>query len=135
MSAFEHDFLMRQIRQLAQVVARMLLGARDEGSCEAALREVRKAKAAALAVEEGLVDRLDPASLALLVRDGESLRTIAWVTAREGELHARLGQATEAARLRLRAIALYEECARRFPGEAGACQADAAALAAETEGR
>ncbi len=130
MSAFDHDFIMRQIRQLAQVVARLVSRAADDGSCDAAVGEIRTAKAAALGVEEGLLERLDPASLALLVRDGESLRTVAWVTAQESALHARLGPPGEAARLRARAIALYDECARRFPAEADACRAAGDALSA-----
>jgi hypothetical protein len=130
MSAFDHDFLMRQIRQLAQVVARLVFRAVEDGSCDAAVGEVRKAKAVAFGVEVGLLDRLEPASLALLVRDGESLRTLAWVTAQESDLRARMDRSAEAARLRARAIALYAECALRFPEEADACRAAGDALSA-----
>jgi hypothetical protein len=122
MPEFERDYVLRHIRQLARLVAQLLLKARTERPSEAEVHEVSRAAATALGLDPELFERLDAGSLALFVRDGESLRTLVWITAREAELLESLGDLDESARQRLRAAALAEECARRFPGEADACR-------------
>jgi hypothetical protein len=62
------------------------------------------------------------------MREGEALRTLAWIAAQEGDLLAAVGAAVEARRLRGRALALYGECALRFPEEAPACREAARTL-------
>src|SRR5512143_1094192 len=128
MPEFERDFILRQIRRIAQMVARIVLRAREQASYESGLEAVRAAVADGLGMDYGVLSRLDPASVALLVREGEVLRTLAWIAAQEGELTAGAGDAGGAERLRRRAIALYAECAERYPGEAPACLEAARAL-------
>jgi hypothetical protein len=122
MPEFEQDYVLRHIRLLAQAVARLLLKARTERPSEIEIRELGRAKATALGLDPELLERLDATSLALLVRDGESLCTLVWITAREAELLEALGDLDESARQRIRAVALARECAGRFPGEADACR-------------
>lgn len=129
MAEFERDFILRQIQQLARMVAQIVLRARSEGSYETGLEQVRSALAGGLDVDYEMLSRIDPASAALLVRDGEVLRTLAWIVAQESELRRGAGEVAEAERLRRRALALYDECARRFPEEGAACREAADALA------
>ncbi len=121
MPEFERDFILRQIRRIAQLIARLVRRAHEEGQYESGLEAVRAAVADGLGMDYGVFSRLDPASAALLVRDGEVLRTLAWIAAEEGGLAAGAGDAAGAERLRRRAIALDAECARRYPQEAPAC--------------
>lgn len=129
MGEFEKDFVMRQIRQLAQLVARVVLRARSEGQVASGLEQIREAVESCLGMDYAMLSRIDPASAALLVHDGEVLRTLAWIAAQEGELHESAGDLVTARHQRCRAVALYAECSERFPGEDAACREAARALA------
>lgn len=133
MGEFEKDFFMRQIRRLVQFIAQIVLGARIEGRQASGLERIREAVKDCLGMDYAMLSRLDPASAALLVHDGEVLRTLAWVAAREGELHESAGDLVTARHQRCRAVALYAECAERFPGEDTACREAARALAGGAE--
>ena len=128
MPEFERDFILRQIRRIAQMVARIVLRAREQASCESGLEAVRAAVADGLGMDYGVLSRLDPASVALLVREGEVLRTLAWIAEQEAGLTAGAGDSAAAERLRRRASALYAECAERSPEEAPACLEAARAM-------
>ncbi len=129
MPEFERDFILRQIRRIAQMIARIVSQARERESYESGLEAVRAAVADGLGMDYGVLSRLDPASVALLVREGEVLRTLAWIAEQEAGLTAGAGDAGGAERLRRRAIGLYAECARSHPEEAQACLEEARALA------
>ncbi len=128
MPEFERDFILRQIRRIAQLIARIVSRAREQASYESGLEAVRAAVADGLGMDYGVLSRLDPASVALLVREGEVLRTLAWIAEQESGLTAGAGDAAGAERLRRRAIGLYAECAERYPEEAPACLEAARAL-------
>jgi hypothetical protein len=132
MSEFEKDFVMRQIRQLVQAIAQLVLRARTEEQCAAGLEGIRTAVEKWLGMSPAMLDRLDPASVAQLVREGEVLRTLAWIVAQEGAIHEAAGDPDAARQRRCRAVALYAECAERFSVEAVACRAAACALAEGT---
>jgi hypothetical protein len=80
-----------------------------------------------------MLGRIDPASAALLVHEGEVLRTLAWIAAQEGELLESADDPAAAQDRRRRALALYAECAERHPAEAEACREAASTLATGTE--
>ena len=129
MPEFERDLLLRQIRQLAQMVARIAFKARAEGRYESGLEQVRATLEGGLDLDYAMLRRIDAASVGLMVRDGEALRTLAWFAEVEGGLLEAAGDREAAASLRRRAIALYAECANRFAGEEAACREAARALA------
>ena len=133
MATFEKDFILRQIRQLVQLIARIVLRTHAEGQYASGLEEVRATMEGYLGFDYEMLGRIDPASAALLVHDGEALRTLAWIAAQEGELLEGAGDPAAAQDQRRPALALYAECAKRYPGEAAACLEAARALAAETE--
>jgi len=133
MATFEKDFILRQIRQLVRLIARIVLQARAEGQYASGLEEVRATMEGHLGFDYEVLGRIDPASAALLVHDGEVLRTLAWITAQEGELLDGANDLAAAQDQRRRALALYAECAERYPGEAAACREAACALAIKTE--
>ncbi len=133
MASYEKDFILRQIRLLAQAIARIVARARAEERHASGLEEVRATMAGGPGLDYGMLDRLDPASAALLVRDGEVLRTLAWVAAQEGELLEGAGEPAAATERRRRALALYAECAERYPDEAASCREAARALASGTD--
>jgi hypothetical protein len=132
MREFEKDFVLRQIRQLVQFVTQVVLGVRTEEQGAPGLEAIRTAVGNWLGISPAVLDRLDPASVAALVREGEVLRTLAWIAAQEGAIHEAAGDPEAARRRRCRAIALYAECAGRFSTEAAACRTAARALAEGT---
>ena len=133
MPEFERDFVLRQIRLLAQFVARIVARARADGQYASGLEAVRATMEDGLGKDYPMLRRLDPSSAALLVHDGEVLRTLAWIAAQEGDLLQGAGDPAAAQDLRRRALALYAECADRCPGEAATCREAARALAADPE--
>ena len=133
MATFEKDFMLRQIRQLAQLIAQIVLRARAEGQYASGLEEVRATMAGGLGMDYEMLGQIDPASATLLAHDGEAVRTLAWITAQEGDLLEESGDPAAAQDQRRRALALYAECADRHPAEAAACREAARALATGTE--
>ena len=133
MGEFEKDFVMRQIRQLVQFIARLVREARTEDRQDSGIEELRTAVEKWLGISPAVLDRLEPASVARLVREGEVLRTLAWITAQEGELHEAAGDPEAARQRRYRALTLYAECAGCFPAEDAACREAARTLVAVTE--
>jgi hypothetical protein len=133
MGEFEKDFVMRQIRQLVQFIAQLVQKACTEDRQASGIEEIRTAVEKWLGIPPAVLDRLDPASIAQLIREGEVLRTLAWIAAQEGELHEATGDSEAARQRRYRAMTLYAECAECFPAEDAACREAARALAAGTE--
>ncbi|HVP14551.1 MAG TPA: hypothetical protein VMS88_03340 [Terriglobales bacterium] len=133
MPEFERDFIVRQVKQLAQAVARIVAKAHDDGQYASGLEALRTAMQAGVGKELELLRRLDPASASVLAHDPEVLDALAWITAQESDLLSGTGDAASAQELRRRALALYAECARRFPDRATECRRAARALAARTD--
>ena len=128
MAEFEKDILLRQIRQLARMIAAIVSRARSEDRYDTGLEAVRAALEGGWDADYRVLNRIDAASAALLVRDGEVLRTLAWIAEQEAELHRGAGDLVSARNRRCRALALYAECAERFPEEEQACRESARAL-------
>jgi hypothetical protein len=124
----EKDYLLRQIRRLMEIVLAIVGKAGAGGEPEAQLEAIRRAADSGLGLDYRLLRRLDPASVPMLVADGDTLRTLAWLAAKEAEVHALAGDPAAAKALRLRAVALYAECALRFPAQEDACRLAARAL-------
>lgn len=106
MSRFERDTIQRQIRQLGELLAQVLARARAEKSYESGLDAIREASATGFGPDRSLLDRLEPASAVLLLRDREAAETYAAVLAAEAELLAGLGRGEDAKRLERRAAAV-----------------------------
>jgi hypothetical protein len=133
MPEFERDFVLRHIRRLADLVARIVARAHAEDAYAAGLEALRAAMETGPGKEFEMLQRLEPASAALLVQEPEVLSTLARIATQEGDLRERGGDRATAQGLRLRALALYAECAERFPAEAVACRSAARALSAATD--
>lgn len=120
---------MRQIRQMADAIAALVLRVRAEGNYESGLEAVRETAERGLGVNYKVLERLDPASAAMLLRATDALRTYAWICGEEADLLERAGNREAAAARRGRAIALYRETAARDPAQDGECRGAAALLA------
>src|SRR5262245_16657965 len=107
------DYLMRLIEQLAQFVAR-IAGFNARREYNTALREARRAWDE-LDIPHELVDRLDGAELAKLLRDPAKMRAAAALLAEEAEALAATGDPIHAAIRRKRAYQLYGEAHRLDP--------------------
>jgi len=102
---FRDDYVMRQIQQAMEAVARAfgaLAGARREEAFE----ELDQAYDALLEHNRGMMDVVDTATLARLVGSPERVRALAKVSKADGDLRAELGDEVAAARAQARALAL-----------------------------
>jgi hypothetical protein len=102
-SMVQRDYLMRMIEQFIEAIARML-GLAKTGQFDAARAELDAAYAS-LGISRGMVDRLDDASLRLLLRD-DKLRILVMLLEAEGELLSLQGQDAQASAIKLRAARL-----------------------------
>ena len=118
MPEFERDLLMRQIRQLGDLVAAIVARARADERYENGLEAIRHAAEHGFGPDRALIDRLGPRSAAMLLRDAEAVRVYAGVCAAEAGLLAALGRHAEAAALEAR-VASVEEAAREMERERG----------------
>jgi len=119
MGRFERDTLMRQVRQMADVIAALVLRARSEGDYESGLEAIRTAAGGGLGVDYAMLDRLAPGSAAMLLRSADLIRTYAWICEQEADLYERAGDQESAAARRLRATELYAEAEARGASGAG----------------
>ncbi len=116
MARFEQDTVKRQIRQLGDLVAAIVSRARADQDYESGLEAIRDAAGEGFGLDRSMLDRLDAASAALLLRDSESARVYAAVCAAEAELLEKLGRSAEAAERAERASQV--ERASRGPSRA-----------------
>ena len=107
------DYLMRLIHQLAQFLAR-IAGFNRRREYQSALDEARRAWDE-LDIPHELVDRLDGAALADLLRDPAKMRAAAELLAEEAVALAATGDPLHAAHRRKRAYQLYGEAHARDP--------------------
>jgi hypothetical protein len=105
------DFILRQIRAVAAMLAR-IVGLRMSGQSEEARAELERSYDALLGSQAEWVRRVDPATAAMLLDSAERILAFAQL------LHEEAAQEPERERrglLEARAAALAEEAARRAP--------------------
>jgi hypothetical protein len=107
---FERDFLKRQIRALALLVARLVGSKRGAADT---IEELRRAASDALGVDAEVLARVDVATAASLLADPERIQAYAFVLAEEADLCADAAGADAARR---RSLALFREAFRRAYG-------------------
>lgn len=111
MARFEQDTIKRQIRQLGDLIAAIVARMRDSQDYRSGLEAIREAAGGVFGPDRSLLDRLDPRSAVMMLRDPENARVYARTCAAEAEALERLGRIEEAAQLKERA-ALVENAAR-----------------------
>src|SRR5262245_2874702 len=104
---FERDYVMRAARQVAQLLARVL-GLRQLGQEEEADRALDELYRGLVPFDRELLDLLDPATLATMIRDPEVVRAVCQLLAFEADEAERRGEPARALRGRRRALALLE---------------------------
>ncbi len=105
------DFLMRQVRMMAEIIAR-ITGLRRGGRAPEAAAELERAYGELLGPQTDLVRRFDPATAATLVGEPERVLVLARLCREEA---AQAADPSRRAYLALRACALGLEAARRVP--------------------
>ena len=133
MSRFERDLIKRQIQQLGEAVAAILLRARAEHDYESGLEAVRLRAQEGLGVDYAMLSRLAPASAAMLLRDGEVIQTYARICAGEATLEQAAGREAAAQALRRRALELFIDAALRDRSLEAECRRQVAELGLSTE--
>ncbi|MBI5838400.1 MAG: hypothetical protein HZB25_14280 [Candidatus Eisenbacteria bacterium] len=106
------DFVLRQIRVVAEMLAR-IFRLRTDGKLEHARAELKRAYALLAGPQAPLIRQLDSATAAMLLRHPESISTFAHLLCEEAAL---LEDATQAGALWLRAMELCLECEAKSPG-------------------
>jgi len=102
---FEDDFILRTVRQIAELAAR-LLGLVEQGETEGVDDELDRAYGTLFGAKADLVRRLDPATVAHLCRSPEQMQAVIDLCRVEAALRDSEGEEAEAERLRARAEAL-----------------------------
>jgi hypothetical protein len=95
----EQDYVLRLVRQLGQVVARMV-GLRQKQQEEEVVRQADSAAGDLLGLPPGAFDRLDGRTLAALLKDAALVRGVAELLDEEAAAHEALGRTETAARRR-----------------------------------
>src|SRR5437773_7205412 len=96
MSRFEQDTIKRQIRQLGDMVAAIVERVRVDQDYAGGLEAIREAADKGFGPQRSMLDRLDPTSAAMLLRDAGSARVYAQVCAAEAEILVKLGRGEQA---------------------------------------
>jgi hypothetical protein len=104
---FERDFVMRAARHLAAALARVL-GLRKLGQEEEAQHALDELYRGLVPFDRELLDMLDPATLAGMLRDPERVRAVCQLLAFEADEAERHGDPGRARRTRRRALALLQ---------------------------
>jgi hypothetical protein len=107
------DFLLRQIRAAAAMLAR-IIGLRTSGAVDEARTELERSYDALLGSEAELVRRMDPATAALLLGSAEKILAFARLVREEA---VQEHDPERRARLETRAATLAAEAARRAPDD------------------
>lgn len=117
---FEKDYLGRQVKQLAEAVARTLFGAGADSArdVDAARDKVRRACGEILGIDHMVLDLLDVPSAAIMLRDPHRIGAYAEILEAEAELHRRAGDARMADAQRQRAEALRVRAEAKDPERA-----------------
>jgi hypothetical protein len=115
MARFGEDTITRQIRQLGDMIAAIVARARSDGDYASGLEAIRGAGLEELGIRRALLDAMDPASAAMLLRDPHRRSMYADLCSAEAELLEGMGRTEEAARLRGRAAILADTTPRPAP--------------------
>ena len=108
MAAYERDYILRLIRQLAQALAR-IAGLKKEGKTEEALEVVRETADAIFGPMLRTLEEIDTRSAASLMGNPEKLHALAVLSAEEGDILASKGEVQAARFKHRRALELYLE--------------------------
>ncbi|MDZ7291410.1 MAG: DUF6483 family protein [candidate division KSB1 bacterium] len=126
----ERDYIMRMIAQLAAVLAK-IMGAKKTQNYAEALQIAQNAYDQLFGLTGELVDRMDAATLALVLGDKEKAKALASVLQEEGDLLILQGKISEGYSKYEKALALYGEAQRLSTATDEECQAAIAALQAK----
>lgn len=110
MSTHREDYILRQIRAAAVMLAR-ILGLRTAGLVEEAEVQLRDAYGLLLGPQNDLVHQVDPSTAAHLLSSSDRIGMYARLVREQAEQ----AQGAERARLRTRARALAQEAEKRGP--------------------
>lgn len=123
----ERDYLMRMIAQLAAVLAKILFAKKSQNYAEALLL-TQNAYAQLLGLNGELVEKMEAATLTLLLGDKEKIKALATLLQEEGEVLHLQGKFAESKAKDEKALALFQEALRRYPAGDTECDAAIAAL-------
>ncbi len=103
---FERDYFKRQIKQLVAGLARALGLAKQEHRYDDALAAVKRTPSDWFDVDYETLDRVDAASVAMLLRDPQKIEAYAWLLDEEAAIHEARGDTARAEAARSRAAAV-----------------------------
>ncbi len=106
------DYLLRQVKAMAAILAR-ILGLRTNGEMEEARLELDRAYGLLLGSRSDLLRKVDPQTAATLLASPDAILALAQLTSEEA---AQDGEADRCAELRVRAVELGIEAAQRDNG-------------------
>lgn len=107
----QEDFLLHELRRVAEMIARAL-GFRGSGDLPAARAEIDTAYATLLGQQSDLLRMLDPASAARLIGSPTKIAAFARITAADAALAADMGNIKAEQHLTARAASLDAEAAK-----------------------
>lgn len=112
----QEDFLLRELRKVAEMVARAL-GFRGAGDFPAARTELDTAYTTLLGGQSDLLRMLDVPSAARLIGNAKKIAAFARITAADAALAAEMGNGKGERHLKARALALAEEAVKLDPAD------------------
>jgi hypothetical protein len=113
---FERDYFKRQIKALVDGLARALGLARKEHRHDDALEAIRKTPSDWFGIEAEVLERVDPASAVMLLREPAKVEAYVWLLEQQAEIHDERGDAPAATASRARAAAIRAAAAAATPG-------------------
>ncbi len=108
MALRQRDYILRMIEQLAEAMAR-IVGARKAGDLHQARQLLRETADGLFGPLCGMLEKVDAASAAMLLADGEKIRAYAALVVEEANILEQEGELGRAKSLRRRALDLYLE--------------------------
>lgn len=104
----ERDYIMRMIKQLAGVLAR-IIRAKEQEQYDEALQLIQEAYSELFGLDSRLAGMMDAESLALLLGNRDKIKAMARLFREEGDLQALKGDASQAGSRYKRSLELYLE--------------------------
>lgn len=123
----ERDYFMRMIAQLAAVLAKILFAKKSQNYAEALLL-TQNAYEQLWGLNGELVQKMEAATLALLLGEKEKIKALATLLQEEGEVLHLQGKFAESKAKDEKALALFQEALRRYTAGDTECDAAIAAL-------
>jgi len=112
----QEDFLLRELRRVAEMIARAL-NLRGSGDLPAARNEIDNAYKALLEGQSDLLRMLDTSSAARLIGNPKKVAALARITAADAALAAAQGNSKAEQLLTARALSLAEEAVKLDPAD------------------